>query len=126
MCAMRKGAETMANEQQARLRAIVEQIGDETPGSEFEYRRMFGAVGVYSRGRFFAVIGSEGLALKLAPDDRAALLADPGAHVWSISSKYVVAPAKYDSVTALRPWVERSARYAQTLPLPERRSRRRG
>lgn len=114
----------MANEQHARLRSIVEQIGDELPGSEFEYRRMFGAIGVYSRGRFFAVIGSEGLALKLAPDDHADLLSLPGAHVWSISKQYVVAPATLDRVPALRPWVERSAAYAQTLPLPERRRHR--
>lgn len=113
----------MADEQRARLRAVVERIGDDLPGSEFEYRRMFGAVGVYSRGRFFAVIGGEGLALKLAPDDREALLALPGAHVWSISKQYVVAPAELDSVSALRPWVERSALYVQTLPLPERRRR---
>jgi len=114
----------MANERHARLRGVMDRIGEELPGSEFEYRRMFGAIGVYSRGRFFAVIGSEGLALKLAPDDRDELLALPGAHVWSISKQYVVVPPALDSVPALLPWVERSAHYAQTLPLPERRGRR--
>ena len=113
----------MANERHARLRGVMDRIGEELPGSEFEYRRMFGAIGVYSRGRFFAVIGSEGLALKLAPDDRDELLALPGAHVWSISKQYVVVPPALDSVPALLPWVERSAHYAQTLPLPERRRR---
>lgn len=114
----------MDSGQHAHLRSVIGRIGDDLPGSEFEYRRMFGAIGVYSRGRFFAVIGSEGLALKLAPDDRSALLALPGAYEWSISRQYVVAPPDLDTAEALRPWVERSAGYAQTLPLPKRRARR--
>ncbi|HMM28764.1 MAG: TfoX/Sxy family protein [Chloroflexota bacterium] len=114
----------MGSDRHAHWRSVIERIGDDLPGSEFEYRRMFGAVGVYSRGRFFAVIGEEGLALKLAPGDRAALLALPGAREWSISRQYVVAPPDLATVAALRPWVERSAGYAQTLPLPKRRARR--
>jgi len=114
----------MGSDRHAQLRSVIEQIGGDLPGSEFEYRRMFGAVGVYSRGRFFAVIDDEGLALKLAPADRAALLALPGAQEWAISRQYVLAPPDLYTATGLRPWVERSAAYAQTLPLPRRRARR--
>lgn len=115
----------MTSERHGRLRGLIARIGDDLPGAEFEFRPMFGAYGVYSRGRFFAVIGSEGLALKLAPADREALLALPGAHRWSISGQYVVVPDALTDPVTLRPWVERSVAYAQTLPLPARRTRRR-
>jgi|GEM_PF-2422072 len=58
------------------LRTLIEQA---IPEIELRFRKMFGGIIAYANERPFASLSNRGLALKLAPTDRTALLTLPGA-----------------------------------------------
>src|SRR5262245_18630156 len=93
------------------------------PDVDIEFRKMFGGMGAYARGRFFASTCQEGFALKYAPEECARRLKEPGAlplqHEPGVTTQgYVVVPPKVVTDKAkLREWVEASIAYVQTRPL---------
>jgi TfoX/Sxy family transcriptional regulator of competence genes len=100
------------------------------PDIELGFRKMFGGMGAYTRGRIFAVTSDRGWALKLAPEDIEELLKVEGARYLEhtpgiVERKYVVPPPKLvNDLKQWQKWVERSIAYAQTLPLPKKRSKK--
>jgi TfoX/Sxy family transcriptional regulator of competence genes len=97
------------------------------PDVDIEFRKMFGGMGAYARGRYFASTCTEGFALKFSPDECETRLKVKGAlplqHEPGVTSKgYVVVPQGVLADPAkLREWVEASIAYVQTLPLPKRK-----
>ncbi len=90
---------------------------------ELRFRPMFGGLTAYAGGKAFASLSDVGLALKLAPDDRAALLAEPGAEPLRYapdmppSRQYVtVPPGLLNDPGTLSGWITRSAGYVAALP----------
>jgi len=86
---------------------------------DLAFRPMFGGIMGYVRGRPFASLSNAGLALKLGPADRSALLALPGAAALRYepasppSKQYVVVPrAMLGEPGELAGWLARSAAYA--------------
>lgn len=86
---------------------------------DLAFRPMFGGIMGYVRGRPFASLSNVGLALKLGPADRSALLALPGAVALRYapdsppSKQYVVVPrAMLAAPSELAGWLARSAAYA--------------
>lgn len=108
--------------------AAVRRVIEETPYYlDFESRRMFGGMGLYVRGRIFLLIMGHGeLAFKLPDDQQAELLAVEGVMPCPVSARHYiqVPPSFLDDVERLKSWLSRSAEYALTLPLPERKKRR--
>jgi TfoX/Sxy family transcriptional regulator of competence genes len=118
-----------------RLEVFQSQIGgaaaDVRPDVEIEYRKMFGGMAAYARGRVFAVTSSTGFGLKLSEPDRADILQVEGAaylhHDGDVvpSKQYIEIPAHIKTdPDRLAEWVGRSIAYALTLPLPKRKSKR--
>lgn len=118
----------------ARLEAfqshILDGASDLPPDIEIEFRRMFGGMGAWARGRIFATTWEGGLALKLSAKDQAGFRAEPGAENLSftpgvVEHKYMTVPEQVlaDS-RKWRAWVERSVDYVLTLPLPDKRRRK--
>lgn len=103
--------------------ALIEAAADRLPpGLDLEFRRMFGGIGVFTRGRMCALVSSTGeIALKLDEDARHEMLQIPGAHPWEISVQYCVLPEPLLAAEPLSGWLARSTAYAQTLPLPKKR-----
>ena len=98
------------------------------PENEIIMKSMFGGVGIYGRGRMFAVIIQDGMAVKLDEVGREELIAE-GGYFWQmgpqqVSKQYVVVPDHLLQPAALQPWFERSIAYAITLPVKQKRSRR--
>lgn len=108
---------------------ILDGAAELPPDVEIEFRKMFGGIGAYARGRFFATTCAEGFALKLADEDIEALLKEPGAmmlqHTPGIVERHyvVVPPGVVADKSKLRGWIERSIAHVQTLPLPKRKKR---
>ena len=100
------------------------------PDMPLAFRPMFGGIMGYADGKPFASLSTVGLALKLAREDHAALLAIEGAVALRygpdqpVSKSYVVVPAAMLSDPgALRPWVARSiATLPPAKPRPKRRA----
>jgi TfoX/Sxy family transcriptional regulator of competence genes len=96
------------------------------------FRPMFGGIGVYARGRFFASISGVGLALKLPADQQEALLSqEPDARRLQyapdapVSKEYIVVPAYFiDNSTLLEAWVENSIDYVLTLPVKKSKKKK--
>ena len=95
------------------------------PDVELTFRSMFGGMGASAQGRMFASLSNVGLALKLPTAMQQELLQEPGAAYLQyepdapVSKSYVVVPAGFlKDVAQLAPWVEKSVRYALTLPAP--------
>jgi TfoX/Sxy family transcriptional regulator of competence genes len=90
------------------------------PGAEL--RRMFGCPCLFLEGNMFAGIHQEDLMVRLSADDRAALLAVPGARQFEPMPgrpmrEYVCVPqAMLTEQAALEEWVARALEYAHTLP----------
>lgn len=83
----------------------------------------------YADGRPFASLSNVGLALKLATDDQAPLLALPQAERLRYepdapaSKSYVVVPnAWVGDPDALAPWAAKSVQFARTQPLRKKRA----
>ncbi len=102
------------------LRTLVERIsarhGD---GGEIACKHFFSGAAAYVEGRIFMTSTPAGLALKLAPDDRDALLAAGGQALRyfpkaPIKKDYVVLPAELaGDDTALAPWIAKSLAHAR-------------
>lgn len=95
--------------------------------AELTFRAMFGGRMAYAEGRPFASLSNVGLALKLAPDDQAPLLAIPGAERLRYepdapaSKSYLVVPAAWvDSPDSLAPWATKSVQFVRTQPLKKK------
>ena len=85
-------------------------------------RPMFGCPAYFVNGNMVAGAHQESLILRLSPEDRAALLTQPGATPFTpmpgrTMKEYVsVPPAIYESDEAFGPWIERALEYAGGLP----------
>jgi TfoX/Sxy family transcriptional regulator of competence genes len=114
--------------------ASLEQMQDEISAAaeahnlddELTFKPMFGGFCAYVNGRVFASLSDVGLALKLAPDAQAALLAKPDAKRLQYepdapeSKQYIVVP---DSIRNDKPtfadWVKQSAEWVLAQPAPK-------
>jgi len=111
------------------LRRQLELASEELPPDVgLRFRAMFGGIGAYGRDRMFASLSDAGLALKLSPPDRAALLAKEGARPLQyeaggpVSKEYVVVPPRIGGdATALAEWVRLSVAHAATKPATKRK-----
>lgn len=122
----------MAKEDLLAQRALIEPTAAGLPpGIDLESKFMFGGMGVYARGRMFAILTGDRIALKLPPDAQAIILKEKGAIHFhpmpggSAMRQYVELPERLYNPEALLPWLGRSIEYALTLPLPEKKRRRR-
>lgn len=110
------------------MRRQLELAAEELPPDVgLRFRAMFGGVGAYGRDRMFASLSDAGLALKLSPPDRAALLAEEEARPLQyeaggpVSKEYVVVPPRIrGDATGLAGWVRRSIDHAATAPATSR------
>ena len=111
----------------AALAPLAESVRDAAdavaPDAALRFRAMFGGATAYADDRPFASLSSVGLALKLAPADRDALLALPGAARLQyepgapVSRQYVVVPpALAADPDALAPWLRRSLDHVRAQP----------
>ncbi len=110
---------------------LMQATGDLPPDIDLEFRKMFGGTAAYVRGRVFAIRSTPGLSIKLAKEDQAELLKEPGAAYLQhnpnepVSKQYIVVPLHIrNDRNALRKWVEKSANYAMPLLLPKKRAHR--
>ena len=97
---------------------------------DLTFHSMFGGMAAYAHGRTFALLTSAGLALKLSPEAKAALLAEPGARPLQfeeggiVFKQYVLAPDTWvEEPARLEPWVAESVAYVMTLPVKEKKGR---
>jgi TfoX/Sxy family transcriptional regulator of competence genes len=94
-----------------------------------EVRRMFGCPCFFYGGNMFAGVHQENLFVRLGDDDRAALLALPGAgHFEPMAGRpmreYVCVPqAVLTDRPALEAWLARSLVYLRTLPAKQKKPR---
>jgi TfoX/Sxy family transcriptional regulator of competence genes len=99
------------------------------PDIELEFRKMFGGMGAYARGRFFAATFDGGFSLKFGPEERERRLKMIGKDTPmpapdESSKSYVPVPtAVREDPEQLREWVEASIAYVQTLPVPKRKTK---
>ena len=95
-----------------------------------EFKPMFGGPCYWSGGNMFAAVHQESLFVRLGETDRAALLAQPGAHLFEPMEgrpmkEYVVFPdALLTDRDALRGWMARGLAYAASLPPKEKKPRK--
>lgn len=83
-------------------------------------RRMFGALAFFVDGEMFALVGEEGIVLKLSEPDRAEALAMPESAVFApggppMKALIVLSADILDSAPILADWVGRSHAYARAL-----------
>jgi TfoX/Sxy family transcriptional regulator of competence genes len=94
-----------------------------------EVRRMFGCPCFFYGGNMFAGVHQENLFVRLGDDDRAALLALPGAGRFEPMAgrpmrEYVCVPqAMLTDQPALEAWLARSLVYLRTLPAKQKKPR---
>jgi len=96
-----------------------------------EFKPMFGGPCYWCGGNMFAAVHQESIIVRLGEQDRAELLAVPGAHLFEPMEgrpmrEYVVFP---DVLTAdkgaLRGWLGKGLAYAASLPPKEKKPRKR-
>ncbi len=82
-------------------------------------QRMMGGYGISLKGHLFAHVCSEGMGLRLSPEDQTALLAVPGAKPLRFaldparSAKFVLVPEPMmDQLPALSSWVKKAAKFS--------------
>jgi len=96
-----------------------------------ERRAMFGYPCAFVDGRMFTGLHERNLLVRLPDDERARLLAAPGARRFEpwpgrVMREYVaVPPAMQSDAAALRRWMARALAYARTLPPKPARPRAR-
>jgi TfoX/Sxy family transcriptional regulator of competence genes len=87
-----------------------------------EFKPMFGGPCYWSRGNMFAAVHQESIIVRLGEQDRAELLAVPGAHLFEPMEgrpmrEYVAFPdAMLADEAALRGWLGKGLAYAASLP----------
>jgi TfoX/Sxy family transcriptional regulator of competence genes len=98
-------------------------------GPGVEVRRMFGCPCFFWGGNMFAGIHQENLFVRLGDDERAALLALPGAQRFEpmpgrpMREYACVPPAMLADRPALEAWLARSLAYVSTLPPKQKKPR---
>ncbi len=99
---------------------------------EVDVRAMFGSPCFFCRGNLFAGVHQEDLMVRLGDDERAALLALPGARQFEPMPgrpmrEYVCVPAAMlGDREALEAWVVQSLAYALTLPAKQKKPAKQG
>jgi len=124
----------MADRLEAFRKHILDGASELPPDTEIQFRKMFGGMGAYARGRFFAATFPEGFALKFSPQEcerrrerrhKAPGAVPPHHEPRETTSSYVtVPPAVLADPVQLREWVEASIAYVQTLPVPKRKKKK--
>jgi TfoX/Sxy family transcriptional regulator of competence genes len=95
------------------------------PEVELSFRHMFGGMGVYVRGRIFALFLSDGIALKFSPQTQEDLLQQvPDAEHVSWTRQYLIVPPYIlDDETRLSEWLQLSIDDMISQPLKRKRRR---
>jgi TfoX/Sxy family transcriptional regulator of competence genes len=95
-----------------------------------EFKPMFGGPCYWCGGNMFAAVHQESIIVRLGEQDRAALLAEPGAHLFEPMEgrpmrEYVVFPeAMLADRDALSAWLGKGLAYAASLPPKEKKPRK--
>ena len=95
-----------------------------------EFKPMFGGPCYWSGGNMFAAVHQESIIVRLGEQDRAELLAAPGAHLFEPMEgrpmrEYVAFPdAMLADKVALRAWLSKGLAYAASLPPKEKKPRK--
>lgn len=104
---------------------VIEQLGRVAP--QVRSRKMFGGVGIYSAGFFFALIDDDVLYLKVDDSNRPDFQArgmgpfQPGGPGGEIMQYFRLPEELLDDVDELRPWIEQAILVAQRARKPRRR-----
>ncbi len=102
------------------LMALFRSLVDDLP--DVTRRVMFGYPSATVNGNMFACLKADQMALRLSPDDRAAMLRIEGAAPFEPMpgrpwKEYVTVPETLiASPAALEPWVEKACDYTRSLP----------
>ncbi|HYG46736.1 MAG TPA: TfoX/Sxy family protein [Allosphingosinicella sp.] len=115
------------------LRARIEQAMIlATEDDDITFKAMFGGVMCYTSGRPFASLSNAGIALKLDPADRQALI--DGGRGWPLryepgdppSKSYTILPEREfgPEDADLRMWLQRSIAYCRAQPAKPRKGRK--
>jgi TfoX/Sxy family transcriptional regulator of competence genes len=92
------------------------------PDAIFRWKRMFGGAAYYADDRQFGGwYRSETISLKLADDDRDALLQIEGSQMGMGKQSVEVPPTWLEDTIELRSWLEKSLAYVATLPEKKKR-----
>ncbi|HLU08943.1 MAG TPA: TfoX/Sxy family protein [Oceanobacillus sp.] len=93
------------------------------PEVELYFRHMFGGMGGYVRERIFAILGSEGVALKFPPETQSELLQQaPDAHHLVWTRQYLILPPYIlEDEARLSEWLQLSIDYVLSQPRKRRR-----
>jgi TfoX/Sxy family transcriptional regulator of competence genes len=102
--------------------------------AQAQVRKMFGYPAAFRGGNMFAGLFQDSLIVRLAPEDRAALLTHPGARLFEPMPgrpmrEYVVVPSTIvETKAALARWLAKASAYAGSLPAktPKARTRSAG
>lgn len=95
-----------------------------------EFKPMFGAPCYWTGGNMFAALHQDSMIVRLGEADRAALLAEPGAHLFEPIEgrpmrEYVAFPAAMlGDQEALRAWLAKGLAYTAALPPKAKKPRR--
>jgi TfoX/Sxy family transcriptional regulator of competence genes len=111
---------------------LVELLHDVIPegSAPVEFKPMFGGPCYWTGGNMFAAVHQESIFVRLGEEDRAELLAQPGAHLFEPMEgrpmkEYVVFPAAMlADHEAVRGWMARGLAYAASLPPKEKKPRK--
>ena len=84
-------------------------------------KKMFGSVGWMERGHLVAGIWKDDLIARVAPDDTAAALGEPGVKPFAVTGRpmkgwVLVDAEQVAEEPQLKAWVERSRAFVRTLP----------
>lgn len=107
---------------------LIAALGPQREIGEVTFKPMFGGITGYTCGRNFASLSNVGLALKLSPSDREALLNEPGTRPLQYEpnsppskQSVVVSDVILADDARLGAWVARSMVHCQMQPLPKKR-----
>jgi len=103
-------------------------LSQSSTDAHITFRPMFGGILGYCDGRPFVSLSNVGLAFKLSAKDQEELLSQSGADRLRYepsdppSKQYIVVPERFlrDQAT-LAGWMERSLKYARSLPVKKRK-----
>jgi TfoX/Sxy family transcriptional regulator of competence genes len=90
------------------------------PGGAVEQRQMFGYPAAFINGNLFMGLHQDNMILRLADDDRAALLKIDGAKVFEPMAgrpmrEYVIVPPSLRTKAKLKPWIEKALQHGTAL-----------